>query len=328
MTPTDSPFDTSDRDLFPGEGIERFARARAQFRGTRILDPDGAGFDEAYGAMAAYFGPKNEIERRPILADWLRRPIADGRVRVTYQLLAWHDRDTGALAGVRDQFVGIDVVNRRCGVLLSHSFVPEAWRRSGVATLIRTAPADLARAEVAREGLDPAATPVVLCAEMEPCVPSDRGSIVRLLSYGRCGYSSVPPAVLPYCQPDFRDLASGAEAEPIPMPFVVRWLGHESDGVLPTALADLLVEAFARLHLRACEPTHVEALAAADRARLARHGDSIALHPLPTSPDELDRLVPLLRSRALPHYPERFRGAAGDPDEELAALRAAARTMR
>jgi hypothetical protein len=163
---------------------------------------------------------------------------------------------------------------------------------------------------------------------MEPCVPADRGSIVRLLSYGRSGYASVPPAVLPYCQPDFRDLGSADEAAPIPMPFVVRWLGHEADGLLPTALADALVESFALLHERACEPTHVRALAASDRAGLARHGDTIALHPLPTRVDQLDRLIPLLRSRALPHYPERFRGAAGDPDEELSALRAAAAAMR
>ncbi len=323
----DSPFDTTDRDLFPGEGVARFAEARARFRGTVVRDADGAGFDEAYGAMAGYFGPKNEIERRPILQDWLRRPLLTDRIRISYQLLAWHDRATGALAGVRDQFVGVDVERGRCGVLLSHSFVPEPWRRSGVATLVRTAPADLARAEVARHGLDPVATPIVLCAEMEPCAPTDRGSIVRLLSYGRSGYASVPPAVLPYCQPDFRELSSGADAEPIPMPFVVRWLGHEADGVLPTALADALVEIFALLHVRACEPTHVEALAAADRARLAAHGPTIALNPLPTRAEELDRLIPLLRSRALPHYPERFRGAAGDPEEELSALRAAAASM-
>lgn len=321
---TDLSFDVPPDDLFPGEGPERFASATARFRGTEIVDPDGPGFAQAYDAMAAYFGPKNEIERRPVLAEWLRRPHRDGRLRIDYQLLAWHERSTGALAGVRDSFVGVDTARGLCGVLLSHSFVPDPFRRSGVATLIRTAPALFARRAVAAAGL-PADTPIALCAEMEPCVPADRGSIVRLLSYGRSGFASVPPAVLPYCQPDFREVPA-AETEPIPMPFVVRWLGHEGAGELPTALADALVEIFCALHLRACEPTHVRALAAADRAGLARFGERIPTNPLPTTLSEWERLVPLLRSRALLHYPERFRSAVPDPDADLAALRDAARS--
>lgn len=323
----DAPFETSDRDLFAGEGPARFLETRARFRGTEIRDPDGPAFDEAWAAMDGYFGAKNEIERRSVLEEWLRRPLVAGRVRVTYHLVAWHDRGTGALAGVRDCFVGVDVERRLCGVLLSHSFVPPDHRRSGVAALIRTCPADLARRAVSQWGLDAETTPTALCAEMEPCVPSDRGSIVRLLSYGRSGYSSVPPRVLPYCQPDFRDLAAlGVPAEPIAMPLVVRWLGHEAERVLPTRLADALIESFALLHLRACEPTHVQALAAADRAGLVRFGrDTIPLLPLPTSVAELPLLEPLLRSRALAHYPERFhRAPEGD---ELAELEAAAASL-
>lgn len=325
---TDAPFEVPSDDLYAGEGAARFAEATARFVGTEVRDPDGPGFDAAFGAMHGYFGPKNEIERREILEEWLRRPLSEGSLRVTYQLLAWRDRGTGALAGVRDTFVGVDLEQGLCGVLLSHSFVPEPYRRSGVATLIRTAPAAVARREVAAAGLDPQTTPIVLCAEMEPCVPADRGSLVRLLSYGRSGYSSVPPSVVPYCQPDFRPLPLPTPPTPIPMPFVVRWLGSEGAGWLPTRLVDLLVRSFCALHLRACEPSHVLALAAADRARLATLGDRVPTNLLPTTPPEWERLIPLLRSRALPHYPEALRGLLPDPDQDLLALQIAALALR
>lgn len=312
-------------DLY--EGRERFERATAEFRTVEVTDPASPAFDEAFGAMWAYFGPKNEIERRPVLERWLHDPLVGGTLEVRYHLLAWRDRRTDALAGVRDLFVGVDRARRMSVTLLSHSFVLPEYRRSGVATLIRTAPATVARRTVAEAGMGE--VPVLLGAEMEPVVPADPASVVRLLSYGRSGYGAIPPDVLPYCQPDFRDLAAlGVEALPIPMPCVVRWVGHEDEHRIPTALAASLVETFAALHLRACEPGHVEALAAADLAALERYGrPDIDLVVLPTTPAEIERLAPLLRSRALLRYPERYRVAMPDPDADLAALHAAGRAL-
>jgi hypothetical protein len=108
------------------------------------------------------------------------------------------------------------------------------------------------------------------------------------------------------------------------MPLVVRWVGREADGVLSTALADALIEVLAVIHLRACEPTHVRALADADRAGLVRYGrPTIPLLRLPTDARELDRLEPLLRGAVLVHYGE----PARDPTPERAALAAARDAM-
>ncbi len=332
---TTRPFEL-DPSIGVGADRERLVEAGSRFVGTEVVDPTSRAFDEAYGALEAYFGHKNEIERRQVLEGWVGGPLLAPRLSVDYHLLAWHERATGALAGVRDAFVGLDHDRRLCAVLLSHSLVMPPFRRSGVAALIRTAPTELARRDLARNGL-PAGTPTVLVAEMEPCVPSDRSSIVRLLSYGRSGYGVIPPSVLPYCQPDFRDLAAlGVPAEPIPMPCVVRWIGHEGEGRLPTELADAMVRILAALHLRACEPTHVLALERDDRSALARHAAATAsspdagfvpVLPLPTVPAEIGRLEPLLRSRALAHYPERYRTAMPDPDQDLAALLEAGELM-
>lgn len=316
------PFVCDPADVHSGEG-GRLADAEARFAGTEILDPDSAAFDEAHGVIDGYFGPKNEIERKDVLQRWLRDPLDEGGVRVDYHLLAWHERATGALAAVRDAFVGIDRDRRLCAVLLSHSFVLPAFRRSGVATLVRTSPANLARADLRRHGISGA--PILLAAEMEPVVPADLASIVRLLSYGRSGYGVIPPSILPYCQPDFRDVeAMGVPAEPIPMPCVVRWLGHEDEHRVPTALADALILVLSSLHLRACEPTHVQRLAERERGALVGQPEHLPLIVLPTTPSELDRLEPLLRSRALPHYPPRYQVDLPDPDEDLAALMDAA----
>ncbi|MCA9490512.1 MAG: hypothetical protein KC621_11335 [Myxococcales bacterium] len=315
------PFVCDPADVHPGEG-GRLADAEARFVGTEILDPDSDAFDEAHRVIDDYFGPKNEIERKDVLQRWLLDPL-DGDVHVDYHLLAWHERSTGQLAAVRDAFVGIDRARGLCAVLLSHSFVLPAFRRSGVATLVRTSPARLARDDLRRHGLSEA--PILLAAEMEPVVPADLASIVRLLSYGRSGYGVIPPSILPYCQPDFRDVeAMGVPAEPIPMPCVVRWLGHEDEHRVPTALADALIVVLSALHLRACEPTHVRALAERERGALVGRPEHLPLIVLPTAPSELDRLEPLLRSRALAHYPPRYQVDVPDPDEDLAALRAAA----
>jgi hypothetical protein len=113
------------------------------------------------------------------------------------------------------------------------------------------------------------------------------------------------------------------------MPCVVRVLDHEAERVIPTSLADALVVHLALIHERACEPTHVQALAEADRASLVRYGRlSIPLLVLPTTLSEVDRLEPLLRSRALLHYPERYRVRLPDPEADLAALREAGRRMQ
>jgi hypothetical protein len=316
-----SHFEINPSDLFPGEGAVKFERARARFRCFEVTDPAGPDFAEAWEAMAGFFLPRNELERRGVLEEWLAEPVEDGVVCVRYQLLIWRDAD-GVLAGVRDCFVAVEPGANAATVLLSHSYVPPRFRRSGVATLIRTAPATLARRECAARGLDPWQADIVLIAEMEPIDPAEPGTLIRLLSYGRGGYSVVPPASFPYTQPDFRDLdALGLGDSPVPMPAVVRYLGRERRRTLPTALLAILIRHLDKIHEPACRPADLEVLHRDVMARLKGWSDAeMPLLWIPRDARDAGQLASLLRSRMLTCYPERFQVDIPDPAADLAGL--------
>ena len=315
------PFAIDPADLYPGEGAVKFQRASERFTCFEVTDPGGSDFDEAWDMMAGFFLPRNEIERRSVLEEWLAEPFEGGPVAMRYQLLIWRDRD-GALAGVRDCFVAVEPAANVATVLLSHSYVAEAYRRSGVATLIRTAPATLARREVGALGLNPYQTPILLMAEMEPIDPTEPGTLIRLLSYGRGGYSVVPPAVFPYSQPDFRDLdALGLGDEPVPMPAVVRNLGREGRRTLSTHLLSSLVRHLDLIHEPACRPDDMEVLRHEAMARLADWPDAeVPLIWLPRDARDAAQLESLLRSRLLKYYPKRYQVNIPDSDADLAGL--------
>ncbi len=253
-----------------------------------------------------------------MLERWLTDPVTDGPITVRYHLVVARAPD-GSLAGARDCFVTLD--GARCVVLLSHSLVEPPHRRSGLAGLLRTAPAALARRAVAHAGM-PRETPILLVAEMEPVDPADPGSLVRLLAYGRAGYVAVPPAAMPYCQPDFRDLdALGEDQRPIPMVLVARWLDHEG-AAIPAAHVEGIVRAFRAIHLRACRRADLDALLDRALATLAAWPlDPVPVLRLDGPPAET--LAPLLKSRVLVHYPQAWRGDVPDGDADLAALVAA-----
>jgi hypothetical protein len=148
----------------------------------------------------------------------------------------------------------------------------------------------------------------MLAAEMEPAVASDPASLIRLVAYGKAGFGAIDPAALPYCQPDFRDLAAGEAARPLPLLAVVRWVGHEGSPTLPKHLA----RAYLR-HLHAVFATHVRPdLLAAEEARsldaLAAHPPGeVALLPLPKSLDDRAAIAPLSRDQVLTHFPVELR---------------------
>lgn len=303
-------------DRHPGE--RGLAEAAERYTLQEVTGP-GPAFDDAWRALSGFFGPRNEIERRDVLERWLVDPVTDGPIRVRYHLVVARAAD-GSLAGARDCFVTLD--GERCVVLLSHSLVEPAHRRSGLAGLLRTAPAALARRAVAEAGMPPE-TPILLVAEMEPVDPGDPGSLVRLLAYGRAGYVAVPPAAMPYCQPDFRDLdALGEDQRPIPMVLVARWLGREG-APIPKAHVEGIVRSFRAIHLRACRRADLDALLVRALAALAAYpADPVPV--LPLAGDAADVLAPLLKSRVLGYYPEAWRGPVPDAADEHAALVAAA----
>ncbi len=215
------------------------------------IEPVGAdGFDEAYALLDAEFGPRGELERRDVLAAWL----ADGErragdLRMRYHLLLARD-DEGAPAGVRDCYV--TWTERVCVVYLAHVLVLPPYRRTGLARRLRATPVELGRA--AAPGAD-----LVLAAEMEP--PDERPETrVRLLAYASDGFAAIPWAVVPYHQPDFRDLdALGAAPAPLPLLLVVKHVGHEARGWLPAPLAAACVEHLYAVFATHCRPRDLEA---------------------------------------------------------------------
>lgn len=270
----------------------------------------GAAFDAAYGVLDAEFGPRGELERREVIARWLDEPPSsgDGPFLRTYRMLTAHD-PSGTLAGVRDCHVILDPQSATAIVYLAHVLVLPAFRRTGLGAIFRREPLAHARRALADAGMADRPVDVLLAAEMEPASLGDEASVIRLVAYGKEGFSAIAPAALPYCQPDFRELASAGAARPIPLLAVVRRLGHERERTLPVGLARAFVK-----HLYAVFATHVRAdhLAALERRTLAvtlassRRGD-VPLLPLPTSIDDQEAVMPLSRPSVLSFFPEELR---------------------
>lgn len=273
------------------------------YRIEEVSSSGSADFAEAYAALDAEFGARGELERREVVERWLDEPRSaaphDGRapdLQRRYLLLLARD-EHGALAGVRDCHVVVELAERIVLVYLAHSLVLPAYRRTGLAALFRSEPLARARDAAKQAGLSDGAFELLLAAEMEPAVESDPASLVRLVAYGRAGFAAIAPAALPYCQPDF-----GERAVPLPIPLlaVVSWIGHEGATSLPKRLA----RAYLR-HLHAVFATHVRAdhLAALERATLcvldAVATDDVPLLPLPRTTDDREAFAPLEREAVL-----------------------------
>ncbi|WP_437634949.1 hypothetical protein [Sorangium sp. So ce854] len=324
------------RDVCPGEGPEKVARALARFSLGEARDD--AAFDEGYRALDAFFGPKGEIERREVLAAWLAGEHTDpaAPIAATYHMLLARgvdddddddDGGDGRLAGVRDCFVTLDRAARRCVVLLSHALVLPEFRRTGLAALLRAAPVALARRALGEAGIDAAQAEILLAAEMEPVDPDDRDTAVRLFAYGRAGFAAIPPAVLPYAQPDFRDTAAlGVTPVPVPLVAVVRQVGEEDGADISRAGAASFLRHYQAVHAREVDLASLALIRDNALAGLAAfEGERVPLLRIPRGPAEIAGLAPLLRSAVMPLFPPAWRGEAplDAPERELARLVAA-----
>ncbi|WP_437914245.1 hypothetical protein WME73_50105 [Sorangium sp. So ce302] len=321
------------RDVCPGEGPEKVARALAQFSVDEAQD--GAAFDEGYRALDAVFGPKGELERREVLWAWLTGAHTDAGapITATYHLLLARSVDDGRLAGVRDCYVTLDRAARRCVALLSHALVLPAFRRTGLAALLRAAPVALARRAIDDAGLlggkgaGGDGAEVMLAAEMEAVDPDDRDTVVRLIAYGRAGFAIVPPDVLPYAQPDFRDIAAlGVTPVPLPLLAVVRQVGEEERDEIPRARAESFLRHYQAVHAREVSQGELAPIRENALARLAAFpGERVPLIRIPRGPAEVAGFAPVLRSAVMPLFPPVWRGKAplDVPDRELERLCAA-----
>ncbi len=255
-------------------------------------------FERAFGALHAEFGSRGELERRSVIEGWLRDRA--GHRSDGYHLLAALDR-AGELGAVRDCHVRLDPKRSVAVAYLAHVVVAPEHRRTGLASLMRAAPLGLARralASAARQGDD-----ILLAAEMEPVVLEDRASILRLVAYGRAGFAAIAPSRLPYCQPDFRDLAAiGGAPNPLPMLAVVRWVGHERASVVPTRLAEAYVEDLYEVFATHCRREDLAAPREHALRKLREGFGDIPLLALPESLEDERALRPLLRDEVLAHH--------------------------
>lgn len=276
MPPIPDPLDVTE---------PRARQALARFRIERV-GPDR--FAEVHAVLDAEFGPRGEIERVEVLRDAARR-----RGPPTWHLFGAWDED-GRLAGARDCWVSPGPEG--AVVYLAHSIVLPPWRRSGLAGLLRAVPATLGR-EAAHGG------EVLLALEQEFYRPDAPDTQVRLVAYGRAGYSAIPPEVLPYCQPDFRDVAAlGVPARPLPLVAVVRRVGHEGAPTLPTTLATAYLEHLYGIFATHCRAEDLAGPLALARDALRRAGPEVPLVPLPASLDDHEAFARLSWERAAPHF--------------------------
>jgi GNAT superfamily N-acetyltransferase len=312
-------FELSAEDLAPAERTPRVQAVLERF----VLEDvsDLASFDEGYRLLDAQFGAANELERRPVLQRWFELGSLspdEAPMRAFYHMLLVREPD-GTIAAVRDAFSAVDHDRRRVVSLMSHSLVLPAWRRTGLAAVLRAAPVVWARQDAVAHGVvDPE---ILLVAEMELVEPQLLESRVRLAAYRKGGFAVVPPPRLPYCQPDFRDVAA-LGIDPLPLPFLllVRQVGEEHRDSITPERAIALLDGLDAIH----GPSTSEGQLATIREHALRDvrpgGPALPLWELPDSPQDSARLAPLLRSRLLPLWPEIWWGRPpGDPvrDEQL-----------
>lgn len=304
-------------DIPVSEGLEKVAMAVHRFRLSEVKEL--AEFATAYGVLDRQFGPAGEIEREETLRTWLTAGWRTGQgqtIEAHYHMIVARDAD-GQIAGVRDCFVTRDPARSRVVVLLSHSLVLPEWRRTGLAALLRAAPIAIAR-EAAPNA------EIVLFAEMEMVHAHDRATVVRYVAYGRAGFRVLPPTILPYAQPDFRDLAS-LDGEPVPLPFVsvLRQVGREEQTSIARATVTALldhVQAIHAVHAHGPQLGMIRAHALRPLTRDLR--DPLPLLRPPATTERVEELAPLLWSVVHPLYPAAWWGSAQprDPSDDLLNL--------
>ncbi|MEQ1501438.1 MAG: hypothetical protein ABMB14_04365 [Myxococcota bacterium] len=303
-----TPLPFAPGDLGPGEDPDKVAASVARFACADA--DDDASFDLGYRLLDAQFGAANELERREVLAAWFRTGSLSppgGPIHARYHLVLARDRTRdGAVAAVRDGFSAVDVANRRVVSLMSHSLVLPDWRRTGVAALLRAAPVVHARTDAAALGVPDAE--IVLVAEMEMTDPTAADTAIRLIAYRRAGFKVVPPPVVPYAQPDFRDcVALGIEPVPLPFVLLVRQVGEERRDTLPAARAIAILDHLAVIHRPAVDPRQLGPIRAHALRNVLDPRAELPLWDLPTGPDDTPRLTALSKDRLLPLYPEAWR---------------------
>ncbi|GDX82507.1 hypothetical protein LBMAG42_43180 [Deltaproteobacteria bacterium] len=294
-------------DLSPHDRAKGIATL-SHLRLAEVYDPHSLAFHQCFTMLEGFFGPRGEMEDRAALMRFVAERVIDygGGLEGTYHLIgAWAGDE---LVGVRDCYVDLDRQNGFSIVALSHAYVAPAWRRSGLGAILRALPVTLSR-RVQTERLG-TTVPTLVAAEMEPVDPDNPDTIIRLIAYGRSGFSVLDPQRFRYSQPDFR-CSPGAAHTGIALLGVVRPLGLP-EGPLPVELCAAYPTLFHACHRMYLPASQVDPSSSHAFDTLAAWTEPVRLLPLPTGRGDLSGLAPLVRGAVLPLYP---RGLWGENAE-------------
>lgn len=294
--------------------IERETRPYAVWSIEDSRDPD---FEPAFQILWDAFGPVGEMERRETLVEWLGEdsfvPMPNGTF-MKYFLIVAKDRE-GNIRGARDGTILINpaYAPELVVIYLAHIYMLPQARGTVLSYWLRIAPVEVAMQYLSdlhargRLKLPQPDQPgryfgmhLDLVAEMEYFTPEERISWQRILFYGRGGFDAIDPKHYPFQQPDFRDPDEIAATGQHPLPFMllVRRLGRERVARIPISEAMAITRLMQDDHATYCSKESMDLTYDYLIRRLeerARQRDDVALLPLPTGPQNLNRLRKLFR---------------------------------
>lgn len=247
------PGDLAPGDLIPPMGLPSGIEL------CRVESPADPLFEQGYQLLEAEFSRANEIETREVLMDrmsWQADQIDEEGHAMGYQFLVL--KIAGEIAAVRDH--SAIVSQGGVTVHLSHVLVLPQWRRSGLATVLRTLPVGFARNVAARSGVPDA--PITLVCEMDLYEPQSPSNQIRRSSYAKAGFLSIPSGH-GYIQPDFRSKplidSDPGGARPVELDLLFRRVRREHETEINRAELLVHIGRIYRMYGRNIAPEHMEA---------------------------------------------------------------------
>lgn len=281
-------------ETFLGRMLPRHREVLARVRTYRVERSDDPLFELAYRGLHDHFGADGQIEERDVLARLVNDPIDHEGVRVAYPLLVVFGEDD-QLAGVLSRYVSYEPQTHVLAGLDGNGFIAWPYRRLGIASFSMPL---LVEAGRQRLGAPEQPPPTVLdVGDLSLVDAQDRPSVERAVVWGRSGGSVIPPEVFPLSLVGMKDPdAPDGVAPPVPILAFLR--SGDGSPTQPTAVDKSSLHAIAR-HFEAAHSWAAEGAGlAAETARLhaaieAAPEDPVALLPLPTSLEDVDRIQAL-----------------------------------
>lgn len=244
------------RDLAPGDLIPH-QNLPQDIELYRIESADDPLFESAYHLLENEFSRANELELREVLINrlsWRADQPDDDGFAMRYELILL--KVSGEIAAVRDH--SAIVSKGEVTAHLSHVLVLPSFRRSGLATVLRTIPVAFARRTAAEAGTPEA--PVTLLCEMEPPDHTILANQIRRISYEKAGFLTIP-AWHGYLQPDFRAPAlihaDPDGPQPVPLDLLFRRVDREKENELSGEESIHHIERIYQMYGRSFHPEHL-----------------------------------------------------------------------